>query len=143
MRRTRRLRRTRKKRGGGLLTVRFAEGLASRNYPLFSAQDRPAVTWPQQSEPVTLLCWDPDAPKASWLHWMVVNCEGTGPESGTTVVEWAPPSPPSGTHRYIFGLYKSKNPVNPGSPSRPGFDPAAFAAANGLTQLDWTGIKSS
>jgi phosphatidylethanolamine-binding protein (PEBP) family uncharacterized protein len=141
--RSRSRRRRTRKRGGGLLTVRFAEGLASRNYPLFKARDTPVVTWPQQSDPVTLLCWDPDAPQASWLHWMVINCGGTDPNSGTTVVPWAPPSPPSGTHRYIFALYRSKNPVNPGSYKRPGFDPAAFATANGMTQLDWAGIKSS
>ena len=142
MRRSTRRRRTRK-RGGGLLTVRFAEGLASRNYPLFKARDMPAVTWPQQSSPITLLCWDPDASQASWLHWMVINCQGTSPDSGTTVVPWAPPTPPSGIHRYMFALYTSKNPITPGSYKRPGFDPAVFAAANGLTQLDWAGIKSS
>lgn len=136
-------RQTRKKRGGSLLTVRFAEGQASRNYPLYRAQDTPIASWPQQLGPVTLICWDPDALKSSWLHWLVTNCKGTGPESGTTLVPWAPPTPPSGTHRYIFGLYASKNPIHPDTPLRPEFDPAAFAAANGLTQLDWVAIKVS
>lgn len=130
-----------RKRGGSLLTVRFAEGLASRDYPLFQAKDQPAITWPQQSAPVTLLCWDPDAPTPSWLHWMVINCSGTSPSTGTTAMSWAPPAPPSGTHRYIFGLYTSAAPIHPVTRARASFDPAAFAAANGLTQLDWAGIK--
>jgi hypothetical protein len=141
--RTRRSKRnTRKKRGGGLLTVRFAEGLASRNYPLYRAQDTPIVSWPQQGL-ITLICWDPDAAQSSWLHWLVINCQGTGPESGTTLVPWAPPSPPSGTHRYIFSIYTSKNPIHPETPARPDFDPATFLTANGLTQLDWVAIKAS
>ena len=138
-----RVRKTRyhKQRGGNRLTVRFAEGLASRDAPLYSAKDMPAVSWPAQSNPVTFLCWDPDAPQASWLHWMVINCTGVGPESGTTVVPWAPPTPPSGTHRYMFAIFSSPAPIAPPVLGRPNFDPAAFAAKNDLKQLDWVAIK--
>lgn len=70
---------------------------------------------------------DPDAPSPSqpkarsWLHWLVVNVpvqrvtsshdsmRGTGSSSlqcdadrGETVLPYAPPSPPVGTHRYMF-----------------------------------------
>lgn len=138
----RRSTRRRRQRGGNILTVRFAEGLATRSAPLFTAKDTPTASWPVQTF-VTLICWDPDAPKPSWLHWMVTNCVGIGPESGTTVVPWTPPTPPSGTHRYIFAIYVSSTPIDVHIEKRGNFDPAAFAAEYGLKQLDWVAIKSS
>lgn len=60
----------------------------------------------------TLVMLDPDAPSPknwaarSWLHWLVVNIKDANVESGFTVTEYNPPTPPegSGMHRYVFLL---------------------------------------
>lgn len=66
---------------------------------------------------------NPDAPKRTWVHWVVYNIPSTatGLEEGTTtsllpgdakaalndfqMTEYDGPSPPIGTHRYYFTLY--------------------------------------
>ena len=56
----------------------------------------------------TVLMSDPDAPAKSWLHWLVTNipAEASSISEAQTVVPYSGPSPPSGTHRYIFTLYE-------------------------------------
>jgi phosphatidylethanolamine-binding protein (PEBP) family uncharacterized protein len=56
----------------------------------------------------TVLMTDPDAPVKSWLHWLLVNIPGDSNDifQGEAVMTYTGPSPPSGTHRYIFTLYK-------------------------------------
>jgi phosphatidylethanolamine-binding protein (PEBP) family uncharacterized protein len=56
----------------------------------------------------TLVMSDPDAAAKSWLHWLVVNIPGDSNDifQGETVMSYTGPSPPSGTHRYIFTLYQ-------------------------------------
>jgi phosphatidylethanolamine-binding protein (PEBP) family uncharacterized protein len=55
-----------------------------------------------------LFMYDPDAPAKSWVHWMISNIPGNVPDihQGDFVLGYAPPNPPSGTHRYIFVLYE-------------------------------------
>jgi hypothetical protein len=117
--------------------------------PLLEAaalSQQPAVTLPAGG-PYTLIAWDPDAPQASWLHWLVVNIPGggayvSGPQ-GSTLVPWAPPTPPpgTGTHRYIFGLFLQPGPLDSAAVAataltRPFFNPSRFAEQHGLRQVD-------
>lgn len=55
-----------------------------------------------------LLMSDPDAAAKSWLHWLITNIPGEASDitEGQVVVNYTGPSPPSGTHRYIFTLYE-------------------------------------
>jgi phosphatidylethanolamine-binding protein (PEBP) family uncharacterized protein len=69
----------------------------------------------------TLLMWDPDAPAASWLHWLVVNCEEGNIKRGEELVSYMPPTPPSGTHRYFLGLYSQKGPLQVEAPLERGY----------------------
>lgn len=52
-----------------------------------------------------LLMFDPDAPapdnpsKRNWLHWIVCNARPDNIKAGNVVMEYAPPTPPKGTHR--------------------------------------------
>lgn len=75
----------------------------------------PTITW--SSEPgalYTLLMVDPDAPSArkpifrEISHWMVVNIPGNRVSEGETLIDYIGSGPPSGsgTHRYLFLLYK-------------------------------------
>lgn len=54
----------------------------------------------------TLVMYDPDAPNPSFLHWLLVNIPGGMMSDADIVADYYPPTPPSGTHRYIFELYE-------------------------------------
>ena len=128
--------------------VRFMPSLkATEEAPVltfYEAQPEPHVTWtaPPPNILYTLLCWDPDAPEKSWLHWLIINCSGTDTTTGTVVTKWFPPSPPTGQHRYIFGLFQQAGPItmNP-MDSKGGFNPSTFATQHSLTPLKYKGIR--
>ncbi len=87
----------------------------------------PSLEWsqpPQNTQSFTLICDDPDAPRGTWVHWVVFNLpsetrvlpEGVTSESGLPAgslhgknnwgdTEYGGPCPPGGTHRYYFKLY--------------------------------------
>ncbi|KAF5841712.1 phosphatidylethanolamine-binding protein [Dunaliella salina] len=80
-----------------------------------------------QGRSFSVIMIDPDAPDPEnpsakeWLHWYRVNISGLellriasghavkGPGNGEDVVEYSPPHPVSGTHRYIFLLYAQEH----------------------------------
>jgi phosphatidylethanolamine-binding protein len=89
----------------------------------------------------TVLMSDPDAPNPSWLHMLVVNIPGATPSivNGTPIARYAPPSPPSGVHRYIFTLYEQPasimvQPLQEGE-TRGGFNVADFERRYSLRKL--------
>lgn len=87
----------------------------------------PALAWnnvPQTAKSLALICDDPDAPRGTWVHWVVYNM----PVTATGLPEAVPiketidnnaqqglndskhhgydgPCPPSGTHHYYFKIY--------------------------------------
>lgn len=87
----------------------------------------PALQWtgvPAGTVSLALICDDPDAPGATWVHWVVYNlppsCTGlpegmprepgipTGGMQGVNssdTIGYDGPYPPTGTHRYFFKLY--------------------------------------
>lgn len=111
------------------------------------SQPEPHTYWaaPPAGVMYTFVCWDPDSPAKSWLHWLVVNCKADTPATGDTVVDWSPPAPPrgSGLHRYIFGLFRQAGPVIPpkNMKSDGGFHMANFAAQHQLTPLVYKGVR--
>jgi phosphatidylethanolamine-binding protein (PEBP) family uncharacterized protein len=140
----RRSRRTRRHQRGGVGTVRVAWGGTIEASPTFpeapkaAVQSEPRVSWRNGGGLTTFLCWDPDAPAASWLHWLVINCSGDSLASGTTIVPWAPPSPPpgTGTHRYEFAVLQQPGPLSIEPPKERGhFSPDAFFKEHGLQRM--------
>ena len=145
----RKSRRSRRQKGGAILdaptpisnmplTVTFGSAAASQTAPLLSmyqTRAQPTVSW-DSPEPLTLICWDPDA---SWLHWLVTDARGN-PASGTTVVPWAPPTPPSGTHRYIFGLFRGSGAGHPDAGARAAFNIVTYAGS-GASLVGWTAVR--
>ena len=107
---------------------------------------RPHTAWnaPKDNKLYTFLCWDPDIlppdasgnsiPNNGYLHWLIINCRGSKAESGEQIVDWTPPSPPSGEHRYIFAIFEQKGPmqINP-APPRENFNISEFTAQHSLT----------
>lgn len=87
----------------------------------------PGLAWegiPDNTESLALICTDPDAPSGEWTHWVVwgilpvlKSLDENQPKTGMLVngasqgvndfgqIGWDGPSPPSGTHRYVFTLY--------------------------------------
>lgn len=108
---------------------------------------RPTVSWsvPASGAPYrALLCFDPDAPARSWLHWLVVNCTGVAPDSGDTVMDWEPPSPPTGTHRYYLCLFEHEYPLKVATPKQRGyFNVRDFLESHGLSPLQLTFVQVS
>lgn len=73
----------------------------------------------------TLIMYDPDAD--NYLHWLVVNMSPGNP-SGDVKVPYQGPTPPSGTHSYIFLVAQQQNSlvsVNVPNQRRP-WNPEAF-----------------
>ena len=71
---------------------------------------------PEDTQSLVLIVDDPDAPKKTWLHWLVYDIAKTSQIKEDTVpgtqgindfkqLEYGGPAPPSGTHRYFFHLY--------------------------------------
>ena len=86
----------------------------------------PPLKWsdvPQGVKSFALICDDPDAPRGTWVHWVLFNIpadtrELSSAPGGKVDVQGAiqgkndfkklgygGPAPPSGTHRYYFKLY--------------------------------------
>jgi phosphatidylethanolamine-binding protein (PEBP) family uncharacterized protein len=154
-RQTRKIKKTRKRKQRGgyepFLTVHFASSNVKpssnveREVKLADVQEKPQVTWSQQAGPVTLICWDPDAPRPSehqgYLHWMAINQTGTFP-SGEQV-PWTPPAPPHGfLHHYYFGLFKQTDGVPVTVPARYPFSLNDFVKKNGLSLITQVGFQT-
>lgn len=74
---------------------------------------------PENARSLALIADDPDAPRGTWVHWVVWNIdpktkeikEGVVPEGARQGMNdsrqagYGGPCPPSGTHRYFFKLY--------------------------------------
>lgn len=74
---------------------------------------------PAGAKTLALIMDDPDAPRGTWVHWVVWNInpkireirESAVPDGGKQGVndfrkhDYGGPCPPSGTHRYFFKLY--------------------------------------
>ncbi|PRW18387.1 MOTHER of FT and TF 1-like [Chlorella sorokiniana] len=133
------------------LEVSF-HGKAIKNGQLISPKDAAAapkvhIRGGSEGGLFTLLASDPDPPDPAnpvykeWLHWIVTDVPSGGDASqGNEVVVWRGPSPPIGTHRYVFLLYQQPNqePLQVSDPSggdpskRAKFNTRKFAAAHGL-----------
>ncbi len=87
----------------------------------------PAVEWtgvPDSAKVIALICDDPDAPRGTWVHWVVFNIPAgvnglaeniqrtstlpSGARQGINdshELGYDGPCPPGGTHRYYFKVY--------------------------------------
>ncbi len=103
-------------------------GLNSGNVPLRYTCDgedvSPRVEWrglPANARSLALICYDPDAPRGTFVHWVLYNVppslagvtenlpktgvvEGVGLQGVSDFgrLGYGGPCPPSGTHRYVF-----------------------------------------
>lgn len=97
-----------------LLPVSFHRPVDGGPFTIQQATPPPKFSWdvmPRTGTYYSYICFDPDSSVPSWIHLLVVNCTTNDINSGVDLLPWQPPSPPSGTHRYIFGLYIHTYPV--------------------------------
>ena len=74
------------------------------------AQLCPRITFStDQPEPYAVMIVDPDAPNGNYLHYLACNLKKGDNHSGHSMINYAPPTPPSGTHRYIVLAFKQNS----------------------------------
>lgn len=112
-----------------LTSPAFVQGTSiPRQYTGDGADQSPALAWsaaPAGTQSFALLCYDPDAPRGTWVHWVLFNLppETCGLPEGVPTSKTLPsggrqgrndfgkigyggPAPPRGkAHRYVFALY--------------------------------------
>ena len=97
-------------REGGMIPRQYSRFGGNVSPPL-DIQDLPADT-----RSLALVVDDPDAPSGTWVHWVVYDIppaarieEGAVPGreglNDFRKTGYDGPSPPSGTHRYVFTVY--------------------------------------
>jgi phosphatidylethanolamine-binding protein (PEBP) family uncharacterized protein len=124
--------------------VRHVDG---GTFPIDTVQDAPTIKWnsaPNSGTFYTYICFDPDSSVPMWIHMLVANCTTASLDSGTSIFEWTPPSPPpgSGVHRYIFALYKHSYPVATDKPiDRGSFDLKKYIEQNGFIAVAGNSMK--
>lgn len=112
----------------------------------YQTAHEPFAVWTPPTPPnmYTIICWDPDAPNKSYLHWLVVNCAGENTTGGKEVAAWKGPDPPYGTgeHRYVIGLFSQTKEIEaPPIEDRSAFNPTVFATTHGLTAVAYKGFR--
>ncbi|MZE76935.1 YbhB/YbcL family Raf kinase inhibitor-like protein [Streptomyces xinghaiensis] len=112
-------------------TAFSGESFIPRTYARDGDNLSPPLSWsgvPQEAAELLLLCEDPDAPRGTFLHWLVTGIDpasggveaGQTPPGGTPLTNgfgdrgWGGPYPPPGdrAHRYFFRLYALPGPVS-------------------------------
>ena len=112
-----------------LISMAFADGTVIPTQHTGDGKDTsPDLRWfdpPTQTKTFALICDDPDAPRKTWVHWVLFNLpadtrelpEGvstkevldTGAKQGKNdfgTIGYGGPAPPKGKpHRYFFKLY--------------------------------------
>lgn len=106
----------------------FKDGeMIPAKYTCDGSELSPAIEWsgvPLQAKSIALISDDPDAPRGTWVHWVIFNIppRSTGLPEGvphkevlengaaqgindSNEVGYGSPCPPSGVHRYYFKLY--------------------------------------
>lgn len=111
-----------------VVSAAFSEGGSiPAQYTCDGRDISPPLAWtgiPRGAKSLALVCDDPDAPRGTWVHWVVFNLppsatglpEGVPPRNDVPggglqgsndfrKVGYGGPCPPGGTHRYVFTLY--------------------------------------
>lgn len=117
-----------------LTSLAFTHGQPiPRKYSCDGENISPPLQWTQPHPAVksfVLIADDPDAPRGTWVHWVLYNMPATTsglPEGIPTSAKlsdgslqgnnswpklgYGGPCPPSGTHRYYFKLYALDTPL--------------------------------
>ena len=122
--------------GGNQLVIRYD------NVPIQGQQlekentvSAPSVEFSKTGKLYSLIMWDPDVPpqiQPGFLHWLVTNLESQNNIQNNQVLEYKGPNPPSGIHRYFFGLFEQPGHISVQQPQRQQFSITEFINENNL-----------
>ena len=101
-----------------LTSTAFKQGMTiPKKYTGDGTDQSPPLHWsepPSGTKSIALICADPDAPRGTWVHWVLFNVPttetlGNGTKQGKNDfgnIGYGGPAPPKGKpHRYFFKLY--------------------------------------
>jgi len=110
-----------------------AGGKIPRRYTCDGEDISPPLEWqdpPEGTKAFGLIVDDPDAPRGTWVHWVLFDLPGparsiaesvpaeamletggTHGKNGWGRSDYGGPCPPAGTHRYFFRLYALSAPL--------------------------------
>jgi phosphatidylethanolamine-binding protein (PEBP) family uncharacterized protein len=94
----------------------------------------------------SLIMWDPDVPESArpgFVHWIATNLTGSNDIKQHNIMTYHGPNPPSGTHRYFFGLFEQSLSIHPTLVERQHFDIDSFCRKYQLVKLSETHMKVS
>ena len=120
-----------KKKGGKKMTITSSAftngGMIPKKYTADGPDVSPPLAFagiPAGAKKIALICDDPDAPRGTWVHWVIYNLPAdtrqlpehvptqptlaNGARQGVNdsgSIGYRGPAPPSGTHRYFFKAY--------------------------------------
>lgn len=98
-----------------MLRIKYNNDIVDGQFLTISqTKSRPIVEYifnPKQL--YTLIMYDPDTPFGDYIHWVIINIEGSIAK-GETIVPYKGPAPPinTGIHRYIFLLFSQSDRIN-------------------------------
>jgi Raf kinase inhibitor-like YbhB/YbcL family protein len=109
-------------------------GMIPKRYACDGTDISPPLAWngvPEATKSIALICDDRDAPRGTWVHWVLFNLPpatndlpenvppqkrlGNGAIHGINdfrKIGYGGPCPPSGTHRYYFKIYALDTEIN-------------------------------
>jgi phosphatidylethanolamine-binding protein (PEBP) family uncharacterized protein len=132
-------RKTRRLCGGNTLEVSYDnEQVSGQELPKPLTQMKPNVKFPTTGKLYTLVMWDPDVPPISqpgFVHWIATNIKSPNNIENNQILDYKGPAPPSGTHRYFFGLFEQNETINPHQPERQNFSIDEFVNENNLKEV--------
>lgn len=150
LRKTHRLKRVKKRtyrrqRGGNSLVVKY-DGIQVAGQPFTKSGtvSPPKVEFTKTGKLYTLVMWDPDVPpqaQPGFVHWLVTNLQSQNDIQNNQVLPYKGPSPPSGIHRYYFGLFEQDGHINPQQPQRPNFSIDQFTQEYNLKKISEVYMK--
>lgn len=116
--------------GGNQLMIRYDNvPIQGQLLEKESTVSAPSVEFIKTGKLFTLVMWDPDVPpqvQPGFLHWLVTNLESQNDIMDNQVVEYKGPNPPSGIHRYFFGLFEQTGHITVQQPERQNFNINTF-----------------
>ena len=89
----------------------------------------------------SLVMIDPDTSAPYFLHWMLINID-LGSSKSQEIVPYYPPTPPKGTHRYIFYVLQQPGYISMPAPNnRTRFSLQIWIHKYGLRIVDETRMR--
>jgi len=104
----------------------------------------PNVEFQNTGKLYSLVMWDPDVPpqiQPGFVHWIVTNLQSQNDIQNNQLLEYKGPNPPSGIHRYYFGLFEQQGRINLQQPERQHFSIDEFVNTNNLRKVSEVFMK--